>query len=429
MKNIFNNHKLTLPGENIFFDTLENGLKVCHKQVASAHVAHCGFIIHAGSRDDNDLKGIAHCMEHMLFKGTKKRKSFHILNRLDSVGGEINAYTTKELTAVYASIYDEFLGRAIELMVDIITQSSFPEKELTKEKKVIKEEIKIYQDSPDDCIFDDFQEQIFANHALNSNILGTEKTLNNISTEQLFSFAGSFYQPNNMVFFICSDLPHKTVLKTLKKNVAETTFYAGTTPSFIKERKVPSSVTITNKQKETDHQQAYIMLGGKAAPYNSPQKNKQSLLINLLGGPALNSRLNLTVREKQGLAYHIEAGNTHFTDIGFYHTFAGTDAKNVQKLTHFMLKEMQNLKKKALGTIQLNNVTNQYIGQVMVAQENNLASIMTIAKQWLLGYEIKPLVTFVQEINEISAHDLLETAQVLFDDNNVANLTFIPSPE
>jgi predicted Zn-dependent peptidase len=421
---------LELPGESLLYVTLPNGLKVLYKQLPHSNVAHCGIIVHTGSRNDDSLPGIAHCMEHMLFKGTKKRKSFHILSRIDSVGGEINAYTTKEITAYYTTIYEVFLERAIELLFDITLNSVFPSKELLKEQRVIKEEIKMYQDSPDDNIFDEFQELLFKGHPLASNILGTEETVDKITKDSLTSFAQKYYTPENMIFVIASDLPADKVLRKVEKYGMQPPSYTGSNMLFSPQKGIPfSSCNIESKTKETEHVQSYVIIGGSASPSNSEEKLKEIFLLNILGGPALNSRLNLSIREKYGFTYHIEAGTTHFSDSGFFHCYAGTDQKHLNKTVSLIKKELNKLCTEKAGTLQMHNAINQFTGQIMVSEENKLSSAMALARQWLQQENTLTIHEILSRVNSFTASELMETANRLFNENNLAQLSYIPTPD
>lgn len=421
--------QIELPGESLLFYTLPNGLKVVFKHLPMAYVAHCGLIVHAGSRDDGSYAGVAHAMEHMLFKGTSKRKSFHILNRIDSVGGEINAYTTKEITAIYTSIYDVFLDRAIELLFDIAYHSIYPEKELKKEQQVIKEEIKMYKDSPDENIFDEFQELLFEGHSLATNILGTEATVDSLNPDILKMFASTFYKPENMVLVVASDQSKEKVMRIVEKYGGETPHNGTYNSVFGLERKVMGKVNIQKKTTETEHVQSYVVLGGEASASNSASRLKETMLLNILGGPALNSRLNLAIREKYGYTYHIEAGTTHFTDIGFYHCYAGTDAKHLERTVFLINKELEKLRTQKMGVLQLHNAINQFMGQIMVAEENKLSSVMAVGRQWLQNEQVNTLNEVMKIIQTIKAEELLDIANRLFDPSSISSLTYLPAPE
>lgn len=425
------NHRIQLPGEALHFMELSGGLRLVHKSVNHSYVAHCGLMIHAGSRDDASLLGLAHCMEHMLFKGTTRRKSFHILNRLDSVGGEINAYTTKEITALYTSIYDRYLERAIELMFDITFNSVFPKKELVKEKSIIWDEIKMYQDSPDENIFDEFQELLFQDHPLATNILGTEESLKAIQAKDLIDFRNRYYTPQNLVLFVASDLPTQKIVQWAEKYVryASLETYSKELISGGLLRATPPRYAAEHVVKETDHVQSYWVLGGAASSQSAPHKLQETLLLNILGGPALNSRLNLSIREKYGFTYHVEAGVTHFSDSGFFHCYAGTDPQFLKKTQSLIYKELQKLCTQKMGVLQLNNAVKQLKGQMMVAEENKLSSVMAIARPWLQNEKVVSLPEIMAELDAITASDLLETANRLFQSSTLCSLAYVPAPE
>ncbi|MCK9481861.1 MAG: insulinase family protein [Bacteroidia bacterium] len=421
--------RIEVLGESLIFKTLSNGLKVLYKKVAHSHVAHCGLVINAGSRDDDGYMGAAHCMEHMLFKGTQKRKSFHILNRIDSVGGEINAYTTKEVTVLYSTVYEVFLDRAVELLFDVAYHSTFPVKELAKERKVIKDEIRMYEDSPDDNIFDEFQELIFKDNPLAGNILGTEKSLDTITSKTLRDFTSVYYKPENMVFVVVSDLPSEKIFRKIEKYALQPPLKSDNKSGFNPIRKKNQDFNVQTVIKETDHVQSYVVIGGQASQSNSPDRLKETLLLNILGGPALNSRLSLAIREKYGFTYNIEAGTTHFTDTGFFHCFAGTDNAHHKKTIALIHKELEKLKNKKLGALQMHNALNQFTGQIMLAEENKLSSVIAMGRQWAQGEKVLTLREILEYVNSITAVQLLEVANRLFEKDKLSLLSYIPSKD
>jgi predicted Zn-dependent peptidase len=230
-----------------------------------------------------------------------------------------------------------------------------------------------------------------------------------------------------MVFVVASDLPEKKILRIIEKHAHTHTSVDNTNPYFKKETDGLSKVYIENIQKETEHVQSYIILGGEASASGSSQKLKETLLMNILGGPALNSRLNLGIREKYGFTYHIEAGSTHFSDTGFYHCFAGTDKQYIDRTYELILKELRKLKDNKMGSIQMLNSLNQFIGQIMISEENKLSSAMAVGRQWLQGEKLVTIHDLMLQINQFTATDILETANRLFDQNNIAVLKYLPS--
>ena len=283
--------------------TLDNGLRVAHVKTPSSALVHCGFVIHAGSRNDGDLPGIAHCLEHMFFKGTQKRKTYHVLNHLEVVGGELNAFTTKEITTLYASVQRTHFKRAVDILCDVAFRSVFPENELKKERLVIADEIQMYRDTPEENIYDEFQELLFENHPLAHNILGDTDSLNKIQRNDLLSFTQQNYHPDNMVFVVVGSLSADRVLQTV--NQFSEVHFPKKEPLIRKA--TPWNYKSFRTVKESDFGQAYAIMGLPAYSETHPKRFALMLLNNLLGGPGMNSRLNLSIREKYGYAYNIES--------------------------------------------------------------------------------------------------------------------------
>lgn len=399
---------------------LSNGLKIAYKQALNTSVTHIGFTIHAGSRDDGNLPGTAHCFEHMLFKGTKNRNAYNIINRLEVVGGEMNAFTTKEITVVYASVINDYAERALELLADLCFNSTFPEKELVKEKKVIAEEINMYLDTPEENIFDEFQEQVFEGHSLAPNILGTIDTLNEISSKDLIKFYSTFYHPKNIVLSISSALPFKNFIKWAEKHILfeKKSFTSVIRPSF--------NVYVPKKHtKSTDHVQCHAMIGNTCFPQMHDNRLAMLLLNNILGGPGMNSRLNLSVREKYGYTYNIESGYTAFKDTGLFHCYLSTDKKNLDKAVDLVKKELRLLMDKPLSKSQLENAKRQFNGQIALAEENRMNIMLMLGKNIVQGYPIDSLSEVMHKINAITSEQIQEIAGEIFDLNKLSYLAYV----
>lgn len=270
----------------------DNGIRLIYKQVQATNIAHCGMVIDAGSRDeDPGEEGLAHFIEHMLFKGTTKRKSFHVLSRLEVVGGELNAYTTKERTAIYTTIVDDFTDRAVELMADVMFNSNFPLKEMEKEKKVVIEEIAMYKDTPEENIMDEFQEMIYPHHPLGVNILGSKKSVNAFKQDDIINFQKKNYSTDRMVFSFVGKLPLKKVIRICAK------YFEKVEPNIVpKRRRAFEGSTQFSLTKKKSHVQSHCVLGAPAYSLHDDKKITFMLLTNLLGGPGMNSRLNLAIR-------------------------------------------------------------------------------------------------------------------------------------
>lgn len=402
---------------------LPNGIRIIHKQISNTKIAHVGIMLDIGSRDElPEEQGIAHFWEHMAFKGTKKRKAFHIINRLDSLGGELNAYTTREKICFYASVLDNHLDKAVELLSDITFHSVFPEKEIEKERMVILEEMAMYRDTPEDAIQDDFDELVFNNHPLGRNILGTEATVSrfkqsdfksflqrNLNTEQIIlSSIGNYSikKLKRMVEKYLADVPHKN--HTPKRN-----FFTSTAPIV---QTVEKPIT-----------QAHVALGRTSYSLGDENRIPFFLLINILGGPSMNSRLNLSLREKHGFVYGIDASYTPYYETGSLGIYFATDPKNLKKSLKLIDKEFDLLKKKPMGHMQLHKAKQQLKGQLAMSEENNNAMMLMMAKSMLDLNRIPDINELFEKIDQATADHLVELARENFNKEQMSQLTFIPN--
>ena len=320
---------------NLFQHTFPDGLRVIHLPVKSK-VAYCGFLINVGSRDEADSEqGMAHFVEHMIFKGTTKRKSWHILNRMETVGGELNASTSKEETFVYSVFLKEDFSRAGELLCDLVCNSVFPISELEKERDVIFDEINSYRDNPPELIYDDFENIIFENNQLGHNILGEEKILETFDTQKTLDFYKRWYQPSNMIFFSMGDFDFKTVLKLIDKHYK---------PMQVKpvthNRISPHPVGTCDIRQDRNTYQGHVIIGNKAFSMNDERRTALAVMNNILGGPGMNSRLNIALREKKGYVYNVESNFSAYTDSGIFSIYFGTDKENIDKCLTIVNKEI-----------------------------------------------------------------------------------------
>lgn len=399
-----------------------NGLRLVYKQVPATRIVHCGLILDIGSRDENESQqGMAHFWEHMAFRGTRKRKSFHILNSLESVGGELNAYTSKEKVCFYASVLDRHYQKAVELLTDITFQATFPQKQIEKERTVILEEMAMYQDSPDDAIQDDFDQLVFRDHPLGMNILGNRDSVCGFKQSDFLKFVGDNLQMDRVIFSCVGSLPFNQVVKIADKYLAGVEA-GGSLPPRVRfngynpeVRKISRAVT-----------QAHCALGRPAFSIKHPDRLPFFALINLLGGPAMNSKLNLTLREKHGLVYSIEAQYTPYQDTGLLAIFFGTDPKMVPRALRLVKKELSLLKDKPLGTIQLHRAKEQLVGQLAMAEENNMNLMLMMGKSLLDLDHIRSFEEIIGEVRNISSAKLQEMANEIFDYKDFSILTFLP---
>lgn len=399
--------------------TLSNGIRVIHQETDS-QVGHLGIIINAGSRDEKEFEhGLAHFIEHSVFKGTRKRKAFHILSRLEDVGGELNAFTTKEETTLYATFLSEYYPRSAELLSDILFHSTYPEKELKREKEVIFEEINSYKDNPSELIFDEFEELLFDGHPIARNILGTPENIKGFTRDSVFSFIQKNYHTNQMVISSVGNISFKDLLKLVER-------YFGAVAESIRtgNREKFTGYKPNTMEKKRDTFQLHCMLGNVAFDSSHPKRLPMVLLNNLLGGNALNSRLNLALRERKGLAYNIESNFTAYSDTGCFNLYFGTDKENFNKAYALVQKEFKLLREKQLGNLQLSKAKKQLMGQIAIATENREDLMLTIGKSYLLYNKVDPLTTIFKKIESISGNDILEVANLMLDDNQLSKLIY-----
>lgn len=404
---------------DIFLHTLDNGLRLVHKRIPGL-VAHCGLIINIGSRDESDREhGIVHFIEHMLFKGTGKRKAFHILSRLEDVGGELNAYTTKEETAVHASFLKDDYERAIELISDVTFNSIFPDKEIEKEKDVVIEEINSYLDNPAELIFDDFEEMIFHDQPIGRNILGTEKTIKSFSRKELSNFVSENYNTSQMVFCSVGNISDEKILKLFK------TYFSKLVTPERKDRDIrrwnykPSVVT-----KKKDTYQNHCVIGNTAYDFKDSRRMRMFLLNNIIGGQGMNSRLNLSLREKNGLAYNVESSYNPYFDTGIFLIYFGTDSQYLDKSISITMTELKKLRESKLGTIQLSKAKNQIKGYLVRGYENHESLMLSLGKSLQVFGKIDTIEEICRKIDNVTASEILETANDIFEPSQLSTLIY-----
>ncbi len=402
------------------YHKLHNGISIVFKRNRSI-VTHSGVFIRVGSRDEaKDEEGIAHFIEHALFKGTEHRKPYHIFNRIDGVGGELNAYTTKEETCVYASALSEHLERCLELFSDVLFHSAFPEKELTKEKDVIIDEINSYKDSPTELIFDEFEEKIFGSHPLAHNILGTPKNVKHFSSDKVRDFMQRNYTTDKMVISVVGNEEFSRVIRLCKKYFEvhpATTSSSSRTP-------VTEYVTFHNSRNKHIHQ-VHALLGCKAYNIFNQKKVAFTLLNNVLGGPAMNSRLNVAIREKYGLCYSIESQYNPFSDSGLFYVYAAMDAEFKDRIVELIMQELRRVKEVRITAMQLHNAQQQLIGQIAISNELPLNEMQAMGKSYLIYEKVDSLEEMNSYINEVDAALLQEVANEIFDEKQFSWLLYL----
>ena len=398
---------------------LSNGIRLVYMHTPSP-VAHMGVTVLAGSRYEHSQEaGLAHFLEHCIFKGTTKRRSLHILSRLDSVGGELNAYTTKEEICVYASFTKEYFKRSSELLADIVLNSNFPEKEIQKEKEIVLDEINSYLDSPSDKIFDDFEELLFQNHPLGTNILGTKESVSGFTRKELMDYIQRFFFAENIVISFVGDVPLNKLVQTIEKDFSTLKRSAlQVTPLPFTDYK-PFQI-----RSQEGNFQAHAVIGGIAPGYNNEQRRGMTLLTNVLGGPALNSRLILTIREKYGYTYNIEASYSPYADIGYWTIYFGTDQKYLEKTRKLVYKEIKLMREEALSEIQLKKAKEQLKGHLALSLDSNSGIMLGLGKSLLLFNQIDSIQEIYSAIDKLTVKELREIAAEYFDESKVSELIF-----
>ena len=383
-------------------------------------MAYCGFAVDAGTRDEaENEQGMAHFVEHLIFKGTRKWKAWHILNRMENVGGDLNAYTNKEETVIYSAFLTEHFGRALELLADIVFHSTFPQNEIEKETEVIIDEIQSYEDTPSELIFDDFEDMIFRNHPLGRNILGRPDLLKKFRSEDAMAFTSRFYQPSNMVFFVLGDFNFQKIVRQVEKLLVDLPLVTVENQRTIPPLYVPEQLVV---HKETH--QAHVMIGSRGYNAYDDKRTALYLLNNILGGPGMNSRLNVSLRERRGLVYTVESNLTSYTDTGAFCIYFGTDPEDVDtclKLTYKELKRMRDVK---MTSSQLMAAKKQLIGQIGVASDNNENNALGMAKTFLHYNKYESSESVFRRIEALTAEGLLEVANEMFAEEYLSTLIY-----
>lgn len=403
---------------------LQNGLRLLHIPTASP-ISHFGILINAGTRDEASAhSGLAHFVEHTIFKGTKKRTAFRVINRMENVGGDLNASTSKEETDFYASFLSPDYPRAVELLADIFFNSTFPEKELEKEKSVIFEEINYYNDSPTEIIFDDFESLVFQNHPMGRNILGTKDSVQDISRKDILDFISQNYTLENTVLASVGNISVKNLVRLCEKFFGNNNINSG-----ISKRTDFSSYSPNYSRKLKNTSQTNVVIGIPAFSIKDEKRIPFLLLNNLLGGQGQNTKLNISVREKRGLAYTIESYYNAFSDCGLFSIYFGCDPHQRDHCLNLVFHELEKLKKQKLGTLQLYYAKKQFIGQLALAQETKLNELLSAGHTALFFDSVSTMDESIQKIDKITAEDLCTVANDIFNIDNFSTLIFDPEDE
>lgn len=445
--------------------TLDNGLRIIHLP-SDSKVVYCGYQINAGTRNEElGEEGLAHFCEHVTFKGTERRKAWHILNCLESVGGDLNAYTNKEGTVYYSAILKEHIARAVDLLTDIVFHSVYPQAEIDKEVEVICDEIESYNDSPAELIYDEFENIIFKGSPLGHNILGTAEQVRSFKTEDALRFTRKLYRPDNAIFFAYGDIDFKKLVKLIRKaladddsgkvaenaansvgklaeeklpQISQITQISGDENSITTEKSVSSVKSVgpenypsvgkeiagqTIVMQKNTHQ-AHVMIGTRAYDVNDSRRMPLYLLNNMLGGPGMNAKLNLALREHNGLVYTVESTMVAYGNTGIWSIYFGCDEHDVKRCLRLVRKELDKFMQKPLSEAQLKAAKKQIKGQVGVACDNRENFALDFGKSFLhYGWE-KNVDRLYKQVDEITAEQIQAVAQELFDKDRLTTLIF-----
>lgn len=385
------------------FHTLPNGIRIVHKQVLGS-VAHMSVSIKSGSRDEFENEwGVAHFIEHMIFKGTKKRKPFQVLARLENVGGDLNAFTAKEETIFYASFLKNYYDRSAELLSDILFNSVFIQKDIDLEKDVVIEEIKSYKDNPAELCFDMFEDLIYENHSLGRNILGSIASVKALKRQTILDFIHRTYTSDQMVISSVGNIPFARLVKILEHRF-------GNIPKSERSfERVPfNSFSTKNQQVRIPSHQTHSILGTTSYNMFDDKKNVFGLINNLLGGPGMNTRLNISIREKNGFAYAVESSFQPLSDTGYFSVYFASDKNSVEKSIDLIHKEFLKMRTEKLGTLQLSRAKKQFIGQIALSNDSNLNEMISMGKSHLYFNQVDRMEEVYAKIDSISASDILE---------------------
>ena len=403
--------------------TLANGLRVIHLPSASP-VVYCGYGICAGTRDEQPgEEGIAHFCEHTTFKGTARRTSMQILNSLERVGGDLNAFTNKEDTVFYAALLKEHIARAVDLLTDMVFHSTYPQAEIDKEIEVICDEIECYNDSPAELIYDEFENAIFSGHPLGHNILGRAERLREYTTDNALSFTQRFYRPENAVFFAYGNIDFGRLVRMIEKATAD---FPPCSPlvDSLPDGALPEYRPQELLSHKNTHQ-AHVMIGNRAYSVHDKRRMPLYLLNNILGGPGMNARLNISLREKHGLVYTVDSSMVSYSDTGMWCTYFGCDPKDVRKCRSLVMRELDRMARKPMSAAQLAAAKRQIKGQIGVACDNRESFALDFAKSFLhYGWE-KDVTALMSQIDSLTAEDMQAVAQDVFNRDSLTVLTFV----
>lgn len=402
--------------------TFPNGLRMIHA-TSPTNVAYCGYAVNAGTRDElPQEQGMAHFVEHLIFKGTRKRHAWHILNRMENVGGDLNAYTNKEETVIYSSFLKEDFARAADLLTDIVFNSIFPPHEIAKEVEVIIDEIQSYEDSPSELIYDDFEELLFPDHPLGRNILGKPDLLRGFTSDDALRFVRRHYRPERMVFFVLGQIPFEKAVHTMEKVLSRTEIPAPEAEAY--KRTAPLPYVPAHRIIDKDTHQSHVMVGGRGYDAFDERRTALYLLNNILGGPGMNSRLNVALRERRGLVYNVESNLISYTDTGVFCIYFGCDRDDEEHCLRLVRNELRKMYEHPLTSTQLAAAKKQIIGQIGVASDNFENNALDMGKCFLHYGSYHEKEELFKRIGDLTSENLQAIAAEMFSDDYLSVLIY-----
>lgn len=391
--------------------TLSRGLRFVHIHIPGAEAATFGVAVRAGSADeDDDMFGLAHFVEHTIFKGTKKRSPWHIINRMEAVGGELNAYTTKEATVVYTTAPRGNAARATELVADLVINSRFKASELDKERQVVLDEIDTYLDIPYEAVYVDFEHTLFAGTPLGHDILGTKNTVEALGSDDCLNFLHTYYRTGNMVAFYCGPQGPDNIARLIERYFEALPVGNASHKDVVPDAAIPFTI-----QRSLPLHQAHVVMGTRTEGMDSPQRYALSLLTNITGGPGMNSLLNVSLREKRGLVYSVESNLTLFKHTGEMLVYFGCDKEDVDTCRRLVREVFDNLACGAMTSRRLDKAKKQFLGQRILEAQNRENKILAAAHNVLFRNRIEPESELTERLLAVTPEDIARTAALMTD--------------
>lgn len=404
--------------------TLANGLRVIHEP-STSQVVYCGYVVCAGTRHEAEADaGMAHFIEHMSFKGTQRRRACHITNGLERVGGDLNAFTNKQETVYHATVLKQDVARAIDLLTDMVFCSTYPQREIDKEVEVICDEIDSYKDSPAEIIFDEFESLLFPGSPLGRDILGSAERLRQYTTADARRFADAYYRPENAVFYVYGDVNIKPLLRQLEQALSKIDLQPVTRDKNLLMDNPSASPLCGRHVREKGTHQAHVLLGGMAYGGNAPERFALMLLNNMLGGPGMNSRLNVSLRERAGLVYSVDSYLNTYPDTGFWNVYFGCDPKDVERCLRLVRRELEKFMEHPLTDLQLSAAKKQIIGQIGISCDSREGYALALGKTYAHYGIHRNVNDIIDAMNGVTAAEVQQVASTIYAENQLVTLIY-----